>query len=921
MAALFLLDGHSLAYRAFFALPAEMATAAGQQTNAVVGFTSMLVTLLKEHEPSGVAVAFDRPEPTFRHERYEGYKEGRAATPEPLREQIGLIRQLVSVLGIPAVEKAGVEADDVIATLATRARDAGREVVVVTGDRDAFQLVEDPFIRVLYNRRGVSDYVLYDEAGIVARTGVPPRLYVELAALRGDPSDNIPGVPGIGEKTAAKLLTTWGGLEGVLAHLDQLTPKLAASLAEHQDRVRANVELIRAVRDVELEVDPATLQRAPFDVEEARQLFGFLELRSLWPRTLAALGASEAGALERQAGPSLPELEVHRPEGAAAAAAGLAAAVGASGVAVHAIWSGQPGRSGLRGLAVESAAGEAGEAGAGEAEGRVGSALREDDAASAPAAARSALWLDDGLLASPEVQAALRELFGPGGPELSGYRVKELMRTLAPVEIELARLGVDAAVAAYVLDPADGAATLEDLARRYLGVDLAGPDTSGGQLDLDAEPEDLGAGAAARAAASAALSDVLRRALAEKGQTHLYEEIERPLVGVLARMEVVGIQVDVAYLRDLVAELSTEAKVLEDQVQDLAGVRFNVGSTPQLRTVLYETLGLTPQRRTKTGYSTDAATLERLRDQHPMIGVLLRYREVEKLRNTFGESLLAEVAEDERIHASFNQTVARTGRLSSDHPNLHNIPVRSEDGRRFRRAFVPAPGWRLLVADYDQVELRVIAHLTGDPGLLEAFRTGVDIHAATAARVFGVAESAVTPSMRAKAKMVSYGLAYGMEAYGLSQRLGVPVAEAEEILAAYFAAFPAVRSYMERTVAEARERGYTETPLGRRRMIPELASSNYRLRQAGERQAMNAGIQGLAADLFKVALVRLDEHLRTRRSRLVLQVHDEVLVEAAPEEVEELQVSVPAIMGEAFPMDVPLSVHLAVGESWAEAKP
>jgi len=913
VAALFLLDGHSLAYRAFFALPAEMATAAGQQTNAVVGFTSMLVNLLREHEPSGVAVAFDRPEPTFRHERYKGYKEGRAATPEPLRAQIGLIRQLVSVLGIPAVEKAGVEADDVIATLATQARDAEREVVVVTGDRDAFQLVEDPFIRVLYNRRGVSDYVLYDEAGIVARTGVPPRLYVELAALRGDPSDNIPGVPGIGEKTAAKLLVTWGGLDGVFAHLEQLSPKLAASLAEHRDQVRVNVDLIRAVRDVELEVDPASLQRAPFDVEEARQLFGFLELRSLWPRTLAALGASEGGAREHQAGPSLPEIEVHRPEGPAPAAARVIAARSASGVAVHAVWSGLPGRSGLRGLAVASAAGTASDL--------EGSAPREEGAAPASPEVRAAIWLDEGLLASPEVRAALRELLGPGGPELSGYRVKELERTLASVGVEVATLGVDAAVAAYVLDPADGAATLEELARRYLGLELAGRDTSPGQLDLEAAPEDLASGAAARAAASLALSSVLRRALAEKGQARLYEEIERPLVGVLARMEVVGIQVDVTYLRDLVAELSAEARVLEEQVQDLAGVRFNVGSTPQLRTVLYETLGLTPQRRTKTGYSTDAATLERLRDEHPMIEVLLRYREIEKLRNTFGESLLAEVAEDGRIHASFNQTVARTGRLSSDHPNLHNIPVRSEDGRRFRRAFVPAPGWRLLVADYDQVELRVIAHLTGDPGLLEAFRAGVDIHATTAARIFGVAESEVTPSMRAKAKMVSYGLAYGMEAYGLSQRLGVPVAEAEQILDAYFAAFPAVRSYMDRTVAEARERGYTETPLGRRRMIPELTSSNYRLRQAGERQAMNAGIQGLAADLFKVALVRLDEHLRTRRSRLVLQVHDEVLVEAVPEEVEELRVSVPAIMGEAFPMDVPLSVHLAVGESWAEAKP
>jgi DNA polymerase-1 len=463
---------------------------------------------------------------------------------------------------------------------------------------------------------------------------------------------------------------------------------------------------------------------------------------------------------------------------------------------------------------------------------------------------------------------------------------------------------------------------LEDLALRYAGLDLRGPDAPpAGQLDLGGGP-DAAEEAARRAVAVAILVEPLGAALSARGLSPLYDEIERPLVRVLARMEEVGVRVDEDELRRLATALATETHRLELEIQELAGEPFLVNSTKQLREVLFGKLGLAPQKKIKTGFSTDAQSLEKLRGQHPIIEALLRYREVEKLRSTYGEALLAEVAADGRIHATFNQTVARTGRLSSDQPNLHNIPVRSEEGRQFRRCFIPAAGCRFLVADYNQIELRVIAHLAEDPGLIEAFTSGTDIHNVTASRVFGVPPTDVTLAMRSKAKMVSYGLAYGMESYGLAQRLAIAVDEASEILRAYFDAFPNVRDYMERVVAEARSRGYTETLFGRRRQIPELASGNYRIRQAGERQAMNAGIQGLAADIFKVALVRLDGRVAEAglASRLVLQVHDEVILEVPPDEEHEATAIVLGAMQGAAELRVPLAVNLSWGSTWADAK-
>ena len=892
MAKIMLLDANSLAYRAFFALPTDMATASGQVTNAVFGFTSMLVNLLKDHRPDGLAAAFDRPEPTFRHAMVDDYKAGRAAAPDILRQQMGLVRQVVETLKIPLLEEPGYEADDIVATLATEARDRGEDVIIVTGDRDAFQLVEDPHVRVLYNRRGVSDYILLDEAGVVDRTGVTPQKYPEYAALRGDPSDNLPGVPGVGAKTAAKLLNQHGDLDGVFANLDSYTPKLRQNLGEHEERVRRNATATPLVRDVRLDCEVTDLRMGGWDVDEIRDLFNFLEFRTLWDRLVDAVGIEEGDGSEAAEVESF-EVEVTRatsPDDAIALIDGLASRAEPLGAALA--WAGLEGRSDVVGLAL---------AGDGS----------------------SATWLDASMLDDPAVSLALGRLVGPSGPPLNAHRAKDLMRGLNRHDVEVRSLDLDTAVAAYLVDPGEGTYDLEQLSARYAGIELRSPDAPpAGQLDLDGSAPDVVMETARRAAAVALLVPRLGEALEARGLRPLYDDIERPLVPVLARMEKVGVRVDDVYLRSLVTGLTEEVHALDAEIQELAGHPFLVNSTKQLRTVLFDELGLQPQKKTKTGFSTDAASLAKLAGQHPIIDKLLRYREVEKLRSTYGESLLAEVGADGRIHATFQQTVARTGRLSSDRPNLHNIPIRTEEGRRFRRAFVPREGWSFLVADYNQIELRVIAHLAEDPGLIDAFESDLDIHTATAARVFSVDAGAVTLAQRSKAKMISYGLAYGMEAYGLSQRLGVSVDEASLILTAYFEAFPKVKSYMDTTVEEARQRGYTETLFGRRRLIPELSSSNYRVRQAGERQAMNAGIQGLAADIFKAALVKLDALLERDRleSRLVLQVHDEGILEVPPDENAAASEITLDAMHNACRLCVPLEVNLSWGTNWAEAK-
>jgi DNA polymerase-1 len=897
-----------------------MATASGQVTNAVYGFTSMLVNLIKEHHPDQLVVAFDRPEPTFRHEMIPSYKANRSEAPDILRQQMGLVRQLVDTMQIPVVEAPGFEADDVLATLATKAAVAGDDVIVVTGDRDTYQLVEDPHIRVLYVLRGVSDYVLYDEAKIAERTGVTPRQYPEFAALRGDPSDNLPGVPGVGEKTAAKLINTYGDLVAIYAHLDDLTPRLRESLVAAEPSVRSNAMATPLVRDLAVSIDPAEAPLGGWDEGELRRLFGFLEFGpALWDRFVAATGLGKPDAAAATSPVPSEQLALAVEQLASATDAVHRLNDWASerpALAIAPSWEGPEGRSALVGLAFVEVAGTSGELAGPGTEGRSG-ALAGD--AREPV---HAWWFAVELFGEPGVTGALASLLGPGGVAVSAHNAKALMRGLAALGVDLANLQLDTSVAAYLVDPAGDQYLLEQLAARYAGIALAPPGTTAaGQLDLSgsAEPAQLGA---ERAGAVARLVGPLSAALEARGLSKLYDEVERPLVRVLARMELVGIRVDTAELTRLGRLLADEARNLERQVHDLAGAPFLVNSVQQVREVLYGKLGLKPGKKTKTGYSTDNQTLEKLREEHPIIPAILRYREVEKLRSTYTDALLAEVGPDGRIHATFNQTVARTGRLSSDAPNLHNIPIRTEEGRQLRRVFVPAEGMRLLVADYNQIELRVIAHLAQDPGLVEAFTTGADIHRMTAARIFGVEPSEVTIGMRSKAKMVSYGLAYGMESYGLAQRLGIEVDEASQILNAYFDNFPRVRAYMDSVVAEARDKGYTETLFGRRRMIPELSSSRYQERMAGERQAMNAGIQGLAADIFKVALVRLDAMLgeESLRSQLILQVHDEVLLEVPPEEEEvAAKVTLEAMQG-AAELSVGLEVNLSWGASWADAK-
>ena len=891
MATLVLLDGHSLAYRAFYALPTDLATKAGTVTNAVFGFTSMLVKLMSEEKPEYLAVAFDAPVRTFRYDLDPEYKAGRKETPSLFASQMPLIREVLETMQVPQLCVEGVEADDVIATLATQAAAEGLDVIVVTGDRDAFQLIEDPHIKVLYNRRGVSDYVLYDEAGIAERyLGVTARQYPQYAALRGDNSDNLPGVPGIGEKTAAALIVKYGDLDTVFEHLDELPPKQRQNLGEHKERVLLNRTMTWLRRDLELEFAPSGLRQGAWDPEAVRTLFNQLEFRSLFARLPMAMG---------EAAPP-PETDTFEcvvanlgdPEEAARFLGGVAS--GGKRYALEPRFSAALGRSDLLGLVVAV-----------------------DDA--------SATYLPAHVLEMAAVVEALAALLGPGGPPLVSHRVKDLTHGLRRLpggqRIDVRTLDLDTAIAAYLLDPAETAYELPELARRYLSLDVgAGTAAEEGQLDLDGNSGVEEAGR--RAAAVHRLAVALEEGLAARELTELYQTVERPLVRVLARMEEAGVRVDLEFLRELSVELTKECGELEARIHAAAGERFQINSVPQLRKILFEKLGLTPVKKTKTGPSTDADSLQKMAADHPIVEELLRYREVEKLRNTYADTLPPLVGPDGRIHGSFNQTVATTGRISSESPNLQNIPLRTPGGREFRRAFIPAEGCELLIADYSQIELRLLAHLARDPGLIEAFQRDADVHTTTAARVFGVPEDEVAPFQRRFAKVVNYGLAYGMEAYGLGQRMDIPTDQAKEILDAYFASFPNVSSFMETTVKEARSRGYTTTLMGRRRLLPELSSDNFRIRQMGERMAQNAPVQGGAADIFKLAMVNLAAELEERamRSRMVLTVHDEVVLEVPLEEHDTAVEVVRRVMESVVTLEVPLKADIATGFTWADAK-
>ena len=899
------LDGNSLVYRAFFALPDTMATAGGEVTNAVFGFCSMFLTLVKDHNPDAVVVVFDRKEKTFRHEAAPEYKAQREKQPDSLYAQLDVVRtELLPAAGVATLDIAGFEGDDIIATIAAAVGQQD-ELIIVTGDRDAYQLVSDPNVRVLYNKRGVSDYALYDEAGIKERTGVTPAQYPDYAALRGDPSDNLPGVPGVGEKTAAKLINQYGNLQAVFDAADDQTPKLRASLHEARDRVLRNAGLMLLRRDVPVDLQQSAWVPQP-NATALQALFARLEFSTMlarWKPIFTKFGGGAAAihtaaAATNNAASTATEVntatEVVTNETITVTLAPMSVTQAVAllsqsapiGVAVA--WAGEPGRSTIT----------------------------------------NAFFTADGvacgvLSAGDLADAQLREALA-NSLNVVMHDARNIMRGLLASGVDVKNLRYDTAIAAYLADSGSGSYDIGTVAERWVGRSLeATSGVASGQLnfvDDDAAQRDC----ALEAAVAFLARQPLEQHLASVQLGDLYAQTELPLVRVLAKMEHVGIAVDAAHLTAVEADLQQRSTKLVSTLHRLAGKEFNVNSTKQLAVILYEERGVTGGKKTKTKkMSTDAATLEKVRDEWPeFIDALLEYREVEKLRSTYAQGLLTTIAADGRIHASFNQTVARTGRLSSDQPNLHNIPVRNESGRVFREVFVASPGCEFLVADYNQIELRCIAHLAKDPGLLQAFNAGIDIHRATAAQVFGVELDQVTGEQRSKAKMVSYGLAYGMEAYGLSQRLAIDVGEAKTILDAYFAAFPRVKHYMDDAVATATRDGYTTTLFGRRRNIEGIHSAIRQVQAAATRMAMNAGIQGLAADIFKMALVAIDQQLEQRglASKIVLQVHDEVIVEVPSHERDEVGELVLRAMHDAAQLDVPLIVNSAWGTTWAAAK-
>ena len=892
---LMVLDGNSLAYRAFFALPTDMTTASGQVTNSVYGFCSMLLTLMKDHKPDGVIVVFDRKEKTFRHEAAPEYKAQREAQPDILYQQMDIIKEMLEVMGIAAIDAAGFEGDDLIATIAEKAEQAGEDLLIVTGDRDTYQLVRDPHIRVLYNKRGVSDYALYDEAGIVERTGVTPAQYSQYAALRGDPSDNLDGVPGVGEKTAAKLMVKYHDIVSVFDAADEQTPKLKQGLIESRERVLRNAQLMVLRRDAPVTIDITQTVPRP-RMGELKTMFETLEFKSMFARAKTVFGDAPsadtklADVSNSESAVDCITAKVQRCETVASAVAVLAKVAKLDCADVGVGWVGEPGRSAMDGIAIV-----------------------------VDASTSAVAWIGVDVLQDKAVLDGLGAL-----SRIRAHHAKPLLRWLMDHEVDLRSITLDTAIAAYLLDPSDNKFDIQEVLGRYTNftIQVGGAEESG-QLDFGSTNTDNSQRICDEAVAVGLIAGPILKALDTQGVAKLYADVEMPLVRVLARMERDGIAVDVKQLTAINENLKAHVARLTSVLHELAGRPFNINSPTQLREILFEEKKLAPGKKTKTGFSTDAATLEKIRDQWPeFIDPLLEYREFEKLRSTYGQGLLDSVGADGRIHATFNQTVARTGRLSSDQPNLHNIPVRSDEGKVFRTAFIPSKGCEFLVADYNQIELRCIAHLANDPGLIDAFTRGIDVHSATASRLFNVKESDVSGEQRSQSKMVSYGLAYGMEAYGLSQRLSVGVGEASGILDAYFVAFPNVKQYMDDTVEQARKRGFTETLFGRRRPIPELNSSNFRIRQAGERQAMNAGIQGLAADIFKIALVRISDAFEAAnlKSRVILQVHDEVIIEAVTSEKTVVEEIVLTQMKQAASLKVPLEVHSAWGTSWASAK-
>ncbi len=860
-----LLDGHSLAFRAFFALPDTLVTSSGQVTNAVYGFTAMLIKLLADERPQGVVVCFDKGVPQFRVDQYAEYKAGRAATPDLFRQQLPLIREVLETLRVPAVELEGYEADDLLATLTKHAREQEFEVIIVTGDRDILQLVRDG-VSVIMTRRGISDVIRYDAPTVLERYGIPPEKWTDFVALKGETSDNLPGVPGIGDKTAAQLINKYGDIESVIAHADELTPKLRDGIKAHANQVRVNKELGRLLDDVSLDLDPANLRLEPWDDEVVRKLFTSLEFRSLHER--------------------LKELKLH--------AAAVSPSLELSSI------SDFVSEKDLRGSETVAFA---------WSEEWVALCDRPGEARVLPFS--EAIHRLAGCLKDPNRRKIAHD-------------AKLLYRSALTAGVEIQGLHCDTKIASYLLEPGSASGyTLTDTVGRYLGVsmdaDKAEPQT-GEQTSLSFS-DDEKSRVCREAVAVRAVAPVVEERLRNQGIWELATSLEFPLVEVLARMEHNGILVDRDYLEKLNADFGQKMATLERTVQELAGEEFNVNSNPQLQRILFEKLSLPKTRKIKTGYSTDAAELEKLAGTHPIVASLLEYREVSKLKNGFTEMLLALIdPESHRIHTTYEQTTAATGRLSSIAPNLQNVPIRGEAGRQIRRAFIAPPDHVLLSADYSQIELRVLAHLSEDETFCQAFAQGHDFHAMIAAKVYGIALTDVTSAMRNQVKQFSYGIAYGMSTYGVSQRLGVEMDEAANFVEAYYAQFPKVKEFLTSQVEKAKIDGFTTTMFGRRRYLPELRSSNFRLRALGERMALNAPIQGSAADIIKKAMIGVDAALRKEPvAKMLLTVHDELVFEVPGERLEHARGLIEKEMTKAADLRCGLAVDVHTGSNWAEA--
>ncbi|HNJ78565.1 MAG TPA: DNA polymerase I, partial [Marmoricola sp.] len=878
---LLLLDGHSLAYRAFYALPVEnFSTSTGQPTNAVYGFTSMLINVLRDEEPTHVAVAFDKSRETFRAQEYAEYKAKRNKTPDEFRGQVPLIQEVLDALAIQHLELAGYEADDIIATLATKAQQDGFEVFILTGDRDSLQLVT-PQSTVLYPMRGVSDLVRLTPDAVEAKYGVPPHRYPELAALVGEDADNLPGVPGVGPKTAAKWLAQYDGLENVINHADQIAGKAGQSLRDHLDDVVRNRRLNALVTDLDLGLGSEDLKRQPWDRQEVHTLFDGLEFRVLRDRLFEALDSDEAVedsdfALDTTIldGAGLADwLSAHARTGAPV------------GVQIEGIW--HSGTGDVRAISFATGDGSAG-------------------------------WIEVADL-SPEVDQQLADWLADASVPKVMHDAKGPLLALAARGLVLRGLVSDTALAAYLVRPDQRSYDLADLTLRYLKRELKQGDGNDGQLALDMGGDDGAETAMLRARAVLDLSEALSSELTSVGGTDLLTDVELPLVHCLMRMERLGIAVDVEFLQSLESEFAAAVRGAAEDAYEVIGREVNLGSPKQLQVVLFDELNMPRTKRTKTGYTTDAEALASLyeKTEHPFLQHLLRHRDVTRMRQTV-EGLLKTVQSDGRIHTTFNQTIAATGRLSSTDPNLQNIPVRTEEGRRIRQAFVVGGGFEtLMTADYSQIEMRIMAHLSGDETLIEAFRSGLDFHSVTASRVFGVEAAEVSTEQRARIKAMNYGLAYGLSAYGLSQQLRISAGEAKTLMDEYYETFGGVAQYLSGVVEEARRTGFTETIMGRRRYLPDLQSDNRQRREMAERMALNAPIQGSAADIIKVAMLRVEEALNQAglSSRMLLQVHDELVLEVAPGEREVLESLVREQMAAAAELTVPLDVSVGTGVS------